>query len=247
MEFRLLLNAGYKRGGKAYRLNPNTFEPMSFDVFSPKMIGCITGLEDVLESRCITIPILRTKNIEKANREPTELSFNWAYLRHLLYGFALTYFWDIMEIYLNDTDTKNIEALAGREGELWRPLLAIAKFFDLGGCSRLFDTVKGIAVNKSSQAKNEGVGEWGNAFLLGLNELTLQRNGWVTTDEIRRFMCTYLEEKDHERIKSSWIGRAIKRFSLLENEREDKKRLGRGFEYRINNPIVADVMQRYGV
>jgi hypothetical protein len=117
----------------------------------------------------------------------------------------------------------------------------------LGGCSRLFDTVKGIAVNKSSQAKNEGVGEWGNAFLLGLNELTLQRNGWVTTDEIRRFMCTYLEEKDHERIKSSWIGRAIKRFSLLENEREDKKRLGRGFEYRINNPIVADVMQRYGV
>jgi hypothetical protein len=56
-----MLLAGYKRGGQATRLEAvgDSFRTVSFDVFGPKALACITGLPSALASRCITIMMFR--------------------------------------------------------------------------------------------------------------------------------------------------------------------------------------------
>jgi hypothetical protein len=117
-ELRSLLNSGYKRGGKAYRCKPNTFEPVPFNVYSPKMIGNIKGLEETLQDRCINITMLRARDTEKPFRRLTEASHDWAGLRAQLYTFALTYFSPIRRIYEGDSELTTIPGLLGRDLEL---------------------------------------------------------------------------------------------------------------------------------
>lgn len=115
-DFRLLLNAGYKRGGRVHRSKPETFEPQSFEVYSPKMIANIKGLEEALETRCIQFTMLRTRDIEKANTVVTESAEDWFYIRHLLYTFGLTFFQEIREGYLSAGETKKIRGHLGKGG-----------------------------------------------------------------------------------------------------------------------------------
>jgi len=203
-DFRLLLNAGYKRGGRAHRSKPETFDPQSFEVYSPKMIANIKGLEEVLESRCIQFTMLRTRDIEKANKVVTKSGEDWSYIRHLLYTFGLTFFQEIQDLYLNDTETKSMRAISGREGELWHPLLAIAKFLDINGCDSLFERIKEVAVKKGEEAKSRGIDDCTNALLLGLEEITRYKEDGITTSEMKEAMDKYLE--DEARQTSRWIG-----------------------------------------
>ena len=58
-----MLLAGYNRGGCAMRLEPigeSGFRMVSFDVFGPKALDCISGLPPALGSRCIPIIMFRS-------------------------------------------------------------------------------------------------------------------------------------------------------------------------------------------
>ena len=241
-DFRLLLNAGYKRGGRAHRSKPETFDPQSFEVYSPKMIANIKGLEEVLEARCIQFTMLRTKDIGKANKVVTESSEDWSHTRHLLYTCGLTFFQEIRESYLSDIETKKIRAISGREGELWHPLLAIAKFLDKKGCDGLFERIKEVAVKKGKEAKSVGIDDWTNAMLLGLRDLTLINEMDIYNKDIKEKMTGYLGDGDSAP-SHHWIGRALKRFGLV----EESERAKRGYRYVIKHETVEDVIERYGV
>lgn len=241
-ELRLLLNAGYKRGGRAHRSKPDTFEPQDFVVFSPKMIASIKGLEEVLESRCIQFVMLRTKDMEKANRVVTESGEDWSHVRHLLYSFGLTFFAEIQDFYVRDTEVKSIRAISGREGELWHPPLAIARFLEKKGCGGLFEAIKEVAVRKSQEARSEGLDEWSNAFLLGLKDVTEEKETDISTRDIKEAMLRYLE--DVEKTPSPhWIGGALKRFGLLEKSEKTRE----GYRYVIRKETIEDVRERYEV
>jgi len=74
-EIRKLLWGGYKRGSLVDRTNPNTLQPEWFEVYSPKAIANIKGVEDVLEDRCIVLIMKRGKKKDIINREvPLEAS-----------------------------------------------------------------------------------------------------------------------------------------------------------------------------
>lgn len=65
LEFRSILLGGYKKGEKVYRtekLRDGTFQPEAFEVYGPKALANIGGIEDVLEDRCHTV-ILRARKI----------------------------------------------------------------------------------------------------------------------------------------------------------------------------------------
>ena len=241
-DFRLLLNAGYKRGGRAHRSKPDTFEPQSFDVYSPKMIANTKGLEEVLESRCIQFIMLRTKNIKKSNKVVTEMSEDWASIRHLLYAFGLDFFLKIQGIYLDDTEIKSIRAISGREGELWHPLLAIAKFLDKNGCDSLFERIKGIAVRKGEEARSTGIDNWTNALLLGLRDLTLTSEVDIYNKDIREKLIDYLEEGDSPP-SPHWVGNKLRSLGLIEQSERTKN----GYQYVIRHKTVVDVIERYGI
>jgi hypothetical protein len=63
---RELLNSGYKRGLMVMRCKKVAEQQVieKFEVFTPVVLANIWGLDDVLEDRCITIPLQRSKNIE---------------------------------------------------------------------------------------------------------------------------------------------------------------------------------------
>lgn len=68
---REILNAGYKKGAKVVRMQEKyidkkkEFIPIEFDVYSPKMIANITGMEEVLEDRCISSIMEKSNNPSK--------------------------------------------------------------------------------------------------------------------------------------------------------------------------------------
>ena len=134
-QIRQLLNSGYKAGMPALRVVGDDYKPQSFDVYSPKILASIAGLEDVLASRCITLPMrptARRLSVFPAN-------FDGARLRHQFYSLALAHFGDILRIY---TQQLRQRASNNRLGELWTPLLALAGFFEaVGGIECLSEMI----------------------------------------------------------------------------------------------------------
>lgn len=83
-QIRQLLNSGYKAGMPTIRITSEDMKPQAFDVYSPKILAAIMGLEDVLASRCIAIPMRRTDR--KLPSFPPD--FDGARIRHMLYALA---------------------------------------------------------------------------------------------------------------------------------------------------------------
>src|SRR5690606_38666546 len=125
-QIRQLLNSGYKQGMPAIRLIGEDMKPQAFDVYSPKILAAIAGLEDILASRCIAIPMRRTDR--KLPFFPPD--FDGASLRHALYTLALTHFRSVHRNYFERPD---LHKLHNRSGELWSPLVALAAFFEEQG------------------------------------------------------------------------------------------------------------------
>ncbi len=115
-QIRQLLNSGYKQGMPAIRVTGEDLKPQAFDVYSPKILAAIMGLEDILASRCIAIPMRRTD--KKMPSFPPD--FDGASLRHQLYVLALTYF---QNVYQNYFERLELHTLHNRSGELWSPLV----------------------------------------------------------------------------------------------------------------------------
>ena len=238
-DLRSVLNSGYKRGGKVYRVKPDTFEPQSFEVFSPKMIANIKGLEKVLENRCIKFTMVRTADAVRANLNVGESSESWKYIRHQLYTFALTYFEDIKVLYSSDPEIRNIQEISGREAELWFPLLAIAKFIDNNGCEGLFDRIKNLAIENAQESRSEDLDDYTHALLTILRDFPECNE--ISNKQIEKSMKDCLET---EHIPSNrWIGNALKKLGIVEESIRTKS----GYKYKIKQNILQNLIERYDI
>ena len=125
----------------AIRVTREDLKPQAFDVYSPKILAAIMGLEDILASRCIAIPMRRTDK-----KIPSFLpDLDGAALRHQLYVLALQHF---QPIYSNYFERPTLHKLHNRSGELWSPLVALAAFFEeQGGVSGLLNAISDAASN----------------------------------------------------------------------------------------------------
>jgi hypothetical protein len=136
-ELLAMLLAGYKRGGKATRLETigDSYQTVNFDVFGPKALACIAGLPPVLASRCIKIMMLRaTKRSAKPRRRIDATPLIWRQLRDDLFTMALEYGPAWLSLAANDAVCP---AMSGRDYELWQPLLALAHWLDENGTTGL--------------------------------------------------------------------------------------------------------------
>lgn len=88
-EIRSMLLAGYKKGIMVPRAQEQrkkkNWEVSEYEVYAPKMLANISGIEDVLEDRCITLVLLRTKNRLVGNREINIKDEEWQQIRDNLY------------------------------------------------------------------------------------------------------------------------------------------------------------------
>lgn len=141
-DLRNLLLSGYKKGAPVYRTEKREFTgklmPEPFEVYGPKTIANIKGLESTLEDRCKTTIMNRATGPAR-NKEIDMNDPKWAAIRDKLYRIYLANWKRFIEVY--NSDLVNIvnecrppqaedKKLSGRERELWKPILAIATMID---------------------------------------------------------------------------------------------------------------------
>jgi len=237
-DFRNILLNGYKFGARAYRTeeknNSGSYKVKGFDLYSPKMLANISGLDDVLEGRCIRFILKKTHNKEICNRDIKTDSLLWGEIRDDLYVIALTQWKEIKKIY---DELKNDSDIVDRDWELWKPIFAIAKFIG----SDLFERMKLLAKVKSTEAHNENVSDTLEYLLVRALLKIVEKDDFYKIKLIRSKMTeSYDEEQDC--LTHRWIGAALKRLGFIE-----KRRIGDGTEVRLTVKAVTDMGERLGV
>jgi hypothetical protein len=240
-QIRQLLNSGYKQGMPAIRVTGDDLKPQAFDVYSPKILAAIMGLEDILASRCIAIPMRRTTR--KMPSFPPD--FDGAPLRHQLYTLALTHF---QTVYRNYFERPELHKLHNRSGELWSPLVALAAFFEeQGGVIGLLDAISNAAEWDEQISEGKSLSEREEAVLQALELLTRSADEvvWVKGTDLREKIGSLLGQSADEMGNAQWIGHILKRLQLIDQSRR-KHHVG-GKLYAIERREVLDMMQRYDV
>ena len=154
-DLRSILLAGYKRGGKATRLEAvgDTFKTVEFDCYSPKAIACIGGLPPALASRCITITMFRAAPdspmpARRVDAEPQR----WAALRDDLHALALG---PLGRAAIELAGWADVCNLGGRDYELWQPLMSLAAMIEAAGVSGLLGQIQEHAAAVAEANKDD--------------------------------------------------------------------------------------------
>ncbi|MDB5324053.1 MAG: hypothetical protein JWN40_5684 [Phycisphaerales bacterium] len=146
-ELRSILLAGYKRGGRASRLelSGDNYQMREFQVFGPKAIACINALPPALASRCVPVPMFRSPaGSDKPRRRLDTDPARWPRLRDGLHAALLG---PMGKAASELASEPGFCPLGGRQYELWQPLLALAAWID---CER-------------SKRRQQGAGDSGPA------------------------------------------------------------------------------------
>ncbi|MCU0464760.1 MAG: toprim domain-containing protein [Anaerolineae bacterium] len=240
-QIRQLLNSGYKHGMPAIRLIGEDMKPQAFDVYSPKILAAIMGLEDILASRCIAIPMRRTDR-QMPSFPP---DFDGATIRHQLYTLALTAF---PQVYTNYFERPQLHTLHNRSGELWSPLVALAAFFEeQGGVRGLLDAIATAAQTDEQVSHGKALSEREEAVLQALEVLTRGQDGmvWIKAAALRDQVARLVGQAVDKMGDAQWIGHILKRLHLLDET--GRKRGMDGIAYAVRPDDVADMMRRYDV
>jgi hypothetical protein len=240
-QIRQLLNSGYKAGMPALRSIGDDFKPQAFNVYSPKILAAIAGLEDILASRCIALPMRR------ADRwmPPFPPDFDGAPIRHRLYTLALMHF---AAIERNYAERPGLHTLNNRSGELWSPLIALAAFFEEdGGIARLTASIRAAAERDALWSDGKALSDREEAVLQALELLTRgeDRLTWIKAAGLRRQVADLLGTTVEQMGDAPWVGYILKRLHLVA---DDGRRRGiDGLVYAIHPNLVRDTLQRYEV
>ena len=241
-QIRQLLNSGYKQGMPAIRLIGEDMKPQAFDVYSPKILAAIAGLEDVLASRCIAIPMRRTDH--KMPSFPSD--FEGASIRHQLYTLALT---SHEPVYRNYFERPELHKLQNRSAELWSPLLALAAFFEEegGGVAGLLQSLTDAAANADVLQAGQALSEREESVLQALEIITQGQSSttWIKASALREQVAKLMGQSPEDMGHAQWIGHILKRLHLLDDAR--RKRSTEGMAYAIDLADVQDMMRRYDV
>jgi hypothetical protein len=240
-QIRQLLNSGYKQGMPAIRITGEDMKPQAFDVYSPKILAAIMGLEDILASRCIAIPMRRTD--KKMPAFPPD--FDGAGIRHQLYTLALTHF---RSIHRNYFQRPELHKLHNRSSELWSPLVALAAFFEEEGqVEGLLDAISEAAEWDEQLSEGKALSDREEAVLQSLEIMTRNAEGavWLKASELRDQVAKLLGQPVEQLGHAQWIAHILSRLHLLDNGR--RKRQMDGVVYAIQRTSVIDMMSRYDV
>jgi hypothetical protein len=268
LDFRSILLGGYKKGEKVYRVEKTrkeTLQPEEFEVYSPKGLANIRGLEDVLEDRCHLTWMRKGRDRKVIDREVDLNDPKWAYLRSQLYIFYLQYWRELKKIYdeisvgsvgsegvklfYTHVSEEKLKVLTGRELELWKPILTLAIFFDKHCAQKsytpsqptLLTLMLEMAVSQAEAKKTESMTETGEAILVQVLANAVTRDNYYKVKEIRNIMADRFDD-EQTWLRSEWVSRALRRLGFSE-----KRRVGKGVEYRLTVKDVRDLAERMGV
>ncbi len=165
-ELRGVLLAGYKRGTPATRLEAvgDGYRQREFDVFGPKALAGIATLPEALASRCIRIGMFRSPpGSPKPRHRFDDRAGDFAELRDALHVLALEH----GPTWLDLAGRSDVvpASFAGRDYELWQPLLALAAWLDDCGAVGLLGMMQTHAEACTESARDDATPEADEALL----------------------------------------------------------------------------------
>ena len=122
------------------------FTPVTFNLYSPKSMAHINAFDDVLEDRCISHLMRRSKNKDMLDSWPDNKNPLFQKIRNLCYRLFLDY---ADEIYNLQEEAKHLIPVSGRELKLWTPIITLALFFEKHGKSGLVALIQDKAKESS--------------------------------------------------------------------------------------------------
>jgi hypothetical protein len=211
-EFRTLLLGGYKKGSLVYRVEKTKDErmiPVGFEIYSPKAMANISGLEDVLEDRTIDIVLIRSTNPIVNTPDPDPYSPEWVPVRNRLTSLFLKKWGEVKKIYgaLSGSQLP----VTARARELWLPILSLARFFEDEGVENLYEKMVELSQGYVSERAVEDVLTPEGYLIQTLLEVVAE-DGWYYVKDI----AAKLEEKEpplkkvNTRIVGTLLGKRLR-------------------------------------
>jgi hypothetical protein len=145
---RALLLAGNRRGNAIAvkeSIGQNKWKTRRVNTFCPRLFSAIQLPDEVLASRTIVIPLIRSSNPHKANANPSDYGL-WPHDRRKLvddlWALSLSQL-PIMSSY--ETKAIKLARLSGRDLEPWLALLAVAAWLTDRGLAGLWERIEKVS------------------------------------------------------------------------------------------------------
>jgi len=252
-----ILNSGYKKSSKAHRLaqskikGKETYKIEEFELFCPKVIANITGMEEVLESRTIPIHMFTTLDPSKGNADPLKKpEGEKAELRNFLYLFSLQHWKEIKKRYDNFDEIfttakyPHLSLISNRNLELWKPIITLASMIS----EKLIKEIIDVAANIITMEKElEKIESFETKLLMVLDSFMLRdKELWIKVKDIRDRLIDYFYAKEtNERYYPS--PRKIKRILVALGFSEMKRKGGNYIHVLIRRKDLDEAMRRFGL
>jgi len=200
------------------------FKTVTFDVFGPKALACITGLPPALASRSIPITMFRAApGSPKPKRRIDADPAGWQRLRDDLHTLVMEH--GATWLALSDRSDVVPSGLGGRDYELWQPLLAIGAFIEEAGAKGLLSLLQEHAMATADAGKDDSTPDHDETLLRLLAEAVRFGERPTPGDILEK-----AKEAEPEAFKR-WTPRAVaehlKRYSLRTIKTVGQKRYAR--------------------
>jgi len=246
---------GYKRAGKAGRIEGERLTPKWYHTYSPKAFASMNNLPDAVVDRSIAIKILRkASNKEIENLIFTEEAERFQILRNKLYCFGLENATRLAGMRKDVTKLLEEHGIRDRELEIWHSLVAIAILAD-ADYEELIEYARASMEEKSA---NEQESSFTATVIQACYQL-LEEGEPDDTDDGLWFLRSSIKDKvadimdyDPDRITPQRIRNELVKTGIIEASSRFSRQLGRGSNrgkrvYRLDSNRVMDAVSRYGV
>lgn len=192
---RALLLAGNRRGSlvSVKELTASkTWKTRYVNTFCPRLFSAIKLPDNVLASRSIVVPLVRTIDRQKANADPLDFDL-WPHdqrqLTDDLWKLALAY---LPELQAHDKNLAGKASLIGRNLDPWRGILAVADWLDVDGLWKKMDD---LSVAYQTERADLEKGDMASLTLKALCQCAISSISAITV-ETPFFDVTVSEVKD---------------------------------------------------
>lgn len=168
---RALLLAGNRRGNSVpvkELTADRTWRTRYVSTFCPRLFSAIRLPDEVLGSRAIVIPLIKTLDRARANADPVKYS-SWRHERQQLiddlWALALAHLAELPDY---ERQVNERAELIGRNLEPWLALLSVAAWLSDRGLPGLFERMEAIAIHYQDERPSLQTGDLSRLVVLGL-------------------------------------------------------------------------------
>ena len=254
-EVRTLLLQGFMKDQWAIRNESKqngSFIPTQFNIYSPKSLAHINGLDDVLEDRCIPNINKRALNLDVKNSWVNQNDKDFEKIRNLIYRLYLDYSEEILSL---KEEAGKILFVHGRERLLWLPIMTLSIFFEkygIGGIvSKVSDCIKDSSLQRKyfdeSENRDYRILEYLDILVVNFAQdkemIKGNPSGWIPHQVI--FKQLQLRDEQYDINLNYFTKKTLSETLMRLGIRRERKQSG--ISWLITRPIIDEIKQRYDI